>query len=99
MGGILCSAFESSDNGFAVLDAEDCFVYCNPTYIQMFGLQEQAVMGHRFREVLDVLSDRIPRDPWPEPQHGWLDRLLRQHRAPGRVRVLKSTLWMAGICW
>lgn len=78
LGGIFCSAIETSDHGFAVLDGDDRFVYCNPTYISMFGLEGLTVMGKRFDEVLADMYEQHIADRWPVPKEEWLHRVTTQ---------------------
>lgn len=80
-GEILCNALEISDSGFAVLDAEDCFLHCNPAYVRMFGLDGLSIIGNPYLGVLTAMYEKHLADRWVEPQEEWLGRVMTQHRS------------------
>lgn len=49
---ILVEHITNSDNGIAVLNAEDKFIFHNQAFIHLFGLERFSPLGHTFNEML-----------------------------------------------
>lgn len=49
---ILIQHVGRSETGIAVIDADDRFLYCNPTFISMFGLEDYSPIGRTHDEFL-----------------------------------------------
>lgn len=49
---VLIQHVGKSETGLAVIDTDDRFLYCNPTFISMFGLEDYSPVGRTHDELL-----------------------------------------------
>ena len=84
----LKDAVEGIQDGFALYDADDCFVFCNDSYRQYTGEAVEAVTpGAKFEDILKALlkAGRLP-GAIDQPEE-WLRNRLERHRRGGNHAV------------
>ncbi len=79
---LLMQYADLSDNGIALLDAQNRFLYYNATMAQMFGLTDQSMVCKTHEELMVLMytQRRGVHINWPTLQD-WLDYVRGRHRS------------------
>ena len=93
----LRSAIESIDDGFALYDSEDRFVFANGRYHELYARSSAALKpGTLFR---DILLEGLRNGQYPEAvgrEEAWLEERLAAHRDPGEpvIQRIADGRWL-----
>jgi diguanylate cyclase (GGDEF)-like protein len=80
---LLMQYADLSDNGIALLDSDDRFLYYNKTIAQMFGLEDQSMYCKTHRDLMAwmyIQKRGVSIINWPSVED-WLDHVRGRHRS------------------
>lgn len=79
---VLVNHVTQSENGIAVLDANDRFLYYNNTFARLFGFEDQSMIGQHHDAMLTWMFNHRSGThiEWPTLQ-AWLDHVHTRHRS------------------
>jgi len=71
-----------SENGIAVLDAENVFLFHNPAFASQFGFQGESLVGHTYLQLMErVYNEGDGPRVAVSTLEGWLSQIQSRHRS------------------
>ena len=85
---LLRSAIDAVDEAFVLFDADDCMVYCNAKYTQLYPqMQDVLVPGVRFEDMIRIGAQRGLYRESVGRQEEWVAERMRAHREGNETRI------------
>ncbi|QIY79823.1 GGDEF domain-containing protein [Chromobacterium violaceum] len=79
---VLFEHIARSENGIAVVDANDLIIFHNDTFLEMFGLQDRPVVGCRFDDLISWMhAHGVGAKTHGVSREDWLSSMRSQYRS------------------